>query len=155
MVLYTLEQRVFLYDTHVKYRSASKCRRKFWRKFRDGKVSSTQTIRSLMNKLRTTGLLIDKKQKHKLRVLTEEKSDNIGARLEHASSKSLKCLVQRGQLNCYRLDHINKSNPCLASPRPASRFLVAVGLYSLSSNLRSICSWHSFLMKNGLTCRDT
>jgi hypothetical protein len=29
------------------------------------------------------GLIIDKKQKHKCRVLTEEKLDDIGARLEH------------------------------------------------------------------------
>jgi hypothetical protein len=47
----------------------------------------------LENKLRTTGLLIDKKQKHKRRVLTEEKLDNIGARLENAPRKSLKRLA--------------------------------------------------------------
>jgi hypothetical protein len=45
---------------------------------------------SLVNKLRTMGLLIDIKQKHKRRVLTEEKLDNIGARLEHTPRKSLK-----------------------------------------------------------------
>jgi hypothetical protein len=32
-----------------------------------------------VNKLRTTGLLIDKKTKHKHRVFTEEKLDDIGA----------------------------------------------------------------------------
>jgi hypothetical protein len=37
-----------------------------------------------MNKLRTTGLLIDRKQNHKRRVLTEEKLDDAGARYEHA-----------------------------------------------------------------------
>jgi transposase len=47
-----------------------------------------------VNKLRTTGLLIDKKQKHKRRVLTEEKLDDIGARLEHTPRKSLKRLAQ-------------------------------------------------------------
>jgi hypothetical protein len=40
------------------------------------------------------GLLIDKKQKHKHRVLTEEKLDDIGARLEHTPSNSLKRLAQ-------------------------------------------------------------
>jgi hypothetical protein len=30
IVRYILEQRVFLYDTYVKYVSAGKCRRKFW-----------------------------------------------------------------------------------------------------------------------------
>jgi hypothetical protein len=39
MMRYTLEQRVFLYDTYVKYGSARKCRRKFRRKFRDDKSS--------------------------------------------------------------------------------------------------------------------
>jgi hypothetical protein len=47
-----------------------------------------------VNKLKTMGLLIDKKQKHKLQVLTEEKLDDIGARLEHTPGKSLKRLAQ-------------------------------------------------------------
>jgi hypothetical protein len=47
-----------------------------------------------MNKLKSTALLIDKKQKHKCRVLTEEKLDDIGARLEHSPRKPLKCLAQ-------------------------------------------------------------
>jgi transposase len=72
MVRDTSEQRVFLYDTHVKYGSAGKRRRKFRRKFRD-EVPSRQTIHNLVNKLKTTGLLTEKKTKHKRRVLTEEK----------------------------------------------------------------------------------
>jgi transposase len=83
MVQHTLEQRVFLYDAYVKCGSARKCRRKFRRKFRGETVPSRQTIHNLVNKLRSTGLLIDKKQKHKRRVLTEEKLDDMGARLEH------------------------------------------------------------------------
>jgi hypothetical protein len=55
------------------------------------------------------GLLTDKKQRHKCQVPTEEKLDDIGARLEHTHRKSLKHvheetgaskLVQEGQLNC-------------------------------------------------------
>jgi hypothetical protein len=57
MVRYTLEQRVFLYDTYVEDLSAKTCRRKF----RDEVVSNEQTIHSLVNRLRTTGLLIDNK----------------------------------------------------------------------------------------------
>jgi hypothetical protein len=60
-VRYPVEERVFLYGTYVKFGSAGKCRLKF----RDERVPSRQTIQSLVNKLRTTGLLIDKKQKHK------------------------------------------------------------------------------------------
>jgi hypothetical protein len=48
----------------------------------------------MMNKLRTTGLLIDKKQKHKRRVLTEEMLDDTGAGLEHTPRKSQKRLAQ-------------------------------------------------------------
>jgi hypothetical protein len=68
MVHYSLEQRVFLYDTYVKYGSAGKFWRTFRRKFRGERVSSRQTIHNLLNKIRTTGLLIGKKQKYKLRV---------------------------------------------------------------------------------------
>jgi hypothetical protein len=40
------------------------------------------------------GLLIDRKQKHKCLVLTVEKLDDIGARLEHTFRNLLKRLVQ-------------------------------------------------------------
>jgi hypothetical protein len=50
-------------------------------------------IGNFVNKLRTAGLLIDKKQKHKRRVLTEKLHD-IVARLEHTPRKSLKRLAQ-------------------------------------------------------------
>jgi hypothetical protein len=36
------------------------------------------------------GLLIDREQKHKRQMLTKEKLDDIGARLEHIPRKSLK-----------------------------------------------------------------
>jgi hypothetical protein len=93
MVPYSLEQRVFLYDTYVKYGSAEKCRRKFRRKFHDKRVPSRQTTNNLVNKLRSTGLLIDKKQKHKRQVLSEKLHD-IGSRLEHTPRKSRKRRAQ-------------------------------------------------------------
>jgi hypothetical protein len=40
------------------------------------------------------GLLTDKKQKHKYQLLTEEKLEDMGTRLEHTPRKSLKCLPQ-------------------------------------------------------------
>jgi transposase len=94
MVRHILEQRVFQYDSYVKYGSAGKYRRKFQRKFRDERVPSRQTVHNLVNKLRTTGLLIDKKRESKRRVLTEEKLYDIGARLGHTPRKSLKRLAQ-------------------------------------------------------------
>jgi hypothetical protein len=47
-----------------------------------------------VNKLRKAELLIDKKTKHKRRVLAEEKLDALGAILEHTPRKSLKRLTQ-------------------------------------------------------------
>jgi hypothetical protein len=38
-------------------------RQKFWHKFHEEKVLSTQPIHSLVNKLRIMGLLMDEKQK--------------------------------------------------------------------------------------------
>jgi hypothetical protein len=82
-----------MYDTYVKYGSARNCRRKFRRKFHDERVNSRQTIHSLVNKLRT-GLLIAEKQNHKRCVLTDEKFDDTGTRLEHTLRKSLKHLAE-------------------------------------------------------------
>jgi hypothetical protein len=77
----------------MKYRSAEKWRQKFQCKFCDERVPSRQTIHNLVNKLRTIGLIINKK-KHKRQVLTEEKLDDIGAKLEHTPRKSMKCIAQ-------------------------------------------------------------
>jgi hypothetical protein len=74
-----LGQRVFLYVTHVIYGSARKHRRKFRSKFRDERVPSRQTVHNLVNKLRSTGLSVDKKHKHKRRVLSEEEVGSRGS----------------------------------------------------------------------------
>jgi hypothetical protein len=60
---------------------------------RDQRVPTRQTIHNFVNKLRTR-LLIDKKQKYKRRVLTEEKLDDREARLQRTPRKSLKRLAQ-------------------------------------------------------------
>jgi hypothetical protein len=76
-----------------------------------------------VNKLRTTGFLIDKKQKHKRRVLTEEKLDDIGARLEHTPRKSLKRLAQE--------TGVSKSSARTATPllKPFNEKLVSGVLF--------------------------
>jgi hypothetical protein len=88
MVLYALEQHVFLYDIYMKLGSAWKYQWKFLRKF-----PSRQTIHNLVNILRSMGPLIYKKQKLPCQVLTEENID-VGARLEHTPRKSLKHLAE-------------------------------------------------------------
>jgi hypothetical protein len=57
------------------------------------------------------GLLMDKKQKHKLRVLTE---DDIGTRLEHTLRKPLKRLAQKtgvSKSNARRVTELLKHRP--------------------------------------------
>jgi transposase len=76
--------------THVKYGSARNCLHKFC----DKTFPSRQTIHNLVNELRSTGLLTDKRHKHWRRMLTKEKLDDIGARFEHTPRKSLKRLTQ-------------------------------------------------------------
>jgi hypothetical protein len=69
------------------------------RKFHGERVPRRQTIRNLINKLSLAGLLIDKKQNHKRRVLTEEKLHDIGTRLEHTPRESLKRLAQETRVS--------------------------------------------------------
>jgi hypothetical protein len=92
MVRYTLENCVLLY-INVKCGSAIKCRRNIRRQFRDERAPSRQTIKNLANQLWSTGLLVDKKEKRKYRVLTG-KLDYSGARLEHTPRKPLKHLAR-------------------------------------------------------------
>lgn len=93
-VRYTLEQRVFIYDAYVRSGSPSKVRRRFGLKFRDVPVPSRETVHRTVNKVRETGSLQDRKPESKRRVLTEEKLDEIGAKLEHSPRKSLRRLAQ-------------------------------------------------------------
>jgi hypothetical protein len=156
MVHYTSKQHAFLYDTYVKYRSARKC----LQKFHVERVPSRQTTHNMMNKLRTTGLLVEKKQKHKRRVLTEEKLDDIGARPEHTPRKSMKCLAQETGVSkssarraTQLLNSSNPHPPCSHAIQ-LEGFIFAVGFYSLSLKVRPICNHHAFLIKHGCTCKD-
>ena len=53
-------------------------------------------VRLLVNKFRETGSILDKKKKKnvKRRVLTEQKLEEIGERLENSPQKSLRRLAQ-------------------------------------------------------------
>jgi hypothetical protein len=61
MVQYTVEQRVFLYESFVKYVSARKCKRKLIVNFLGITVPSTTGIHRLIKKVRSLGSLLDKK----------------------------------------------------------------------------------------------
>jgi hypothetical protein len=95
------------------------------------------TIQNLVNKLRTTGLLIDKKQKHRRRLLTKEKLDDIGARLKHTSRELLKRLAEEPR--------VSKSSARTATQllklRPYKRTVIhALQPRDSASSVHS-CSW--------------
>jgi hypothetical protein len=60
------------------------CENKFRRKFRDTICPSGDTISKLVKKVRTLGILIDRKPLKINRVLTEEKLDDISHQLENS-----------------------------------------------------------------------
>ena len=91
---YTLEQRVFIFETFIKTKSTSTVRKRFMRKFSGQPIPCRDTVRKLVMKFRNSGSLLDKKPKRKRRVLTEEKLDEICARLEKTRYKSLRCLAE-------------------------------------------------------------
>lgn len=94
-VSYTLEQRLFMYDTYVKSGCVRTVRRRFAHKFKNVTIPHRKTIHAIVNKVRQTGSLLDKRRTvSKRRVLTEEKLDEIGARLEHFPQKSLRLIAQ-------------------------------------------------------------
>jgi hypothetical protein len=83
----------------VKCSSTGKCWRKFCHKFPRVTVPSTIDIHELINKVRSTGSLLGKKPAKKYCVLTEEKLDEIRARLEHTPQKSLRRLAQETSIS--------------------------------------------------------
>jgi hypothetical protein len=82
-----------LVQLYFKYRSDEKYRRKFRGRFPGEPVPSKHGTHYLVNKLKTAGSLLDKKPDWKRNVLTEEKLDDIGSRLETSPRKSLKRLA--------------------------------------------------------------
>jgi transposase len=98
-VRYTLEQRVYMYDTYVKSGSARKVRRRFRLKYPGVTVPQLETVHKLVNKVRRTGSVLDRKAKSKRRVLTEEKLDEIGAQLERTPRKSLRRLAEETRVS--------------------------------------------------------
>ena len=84
MPTYTLQQRIFTYDSHV---ITSPCRevvRRFQANYPGVRVPSREAVRLLVNKFRETGSIPDKKRNVQRRVLTEQKLEEIGERLENS-----------------------------------------------------------------------
>jgi hypothetical protein len=99
MVKYTLEQRIFLYDSHVKKKSYKSCRRRFHHRYPGVRIPASSTILRLVRKVLSAGCFVDKKYTRQNAVLTEETLDEIGARLEHSPHKSLAQFAQQAQVS--------------------------------------------------------
>jgi hypothetical protein len=99
MVKYTLEQRIFLYDSYLKNKSYKSSKRRFHPRYPVVRIPASSTILRLIKKARSNGSFIDKKYTRHNAVLTEEMLDEIGARLEHWPRKSLARLVQQAQVS--------------------------------------------------------
>ena len=54
------------------------------------RVPSREAVRFLVNKFRETGSILDKKRNVKRRVLTEQRLEETGGRLEKSPQKSLR-----------------------------------------------------------------
>jgi hypothetical protein len=79
-VRYNLELRVFIYDCYMEKNSYKSCRRKF----PDTTCPSGDSVSKLVTKVRTHGILIDRKPLKRNRVVIEEKQDDIGNQLENS-----------------------------------------------------------------------
>ena len=88
MPSYTLQQRIFMYDSYVITSSCREVVRRFQANCLGVRVPSREAVRLLVIKFRETGSILDKRNV-KRRVLTEQKLEEIGERLENSPQKLL------------------------------------------------------------------
>ena len=77
MPTYTLQQRIFMYDSYVIISSCREVVRLFQANYPDMRVPSREAICLLVNKFRETGSILDKKRNVQRRMLTEQKLEEI------------------------------------------------------------------------------
>ena len=85
--MYTLQQRIFMYDSYVITSSCREVVRRFQANYPGVRVPNREAVRLLVNKFRKTGSILDKKRNVKWHVLTEQKLKEIGERLENSPQK--------------------------------------------------------------------
>ena len=73
MRTYTLQQRIFKYDSYVITSSCREVVRRFQANYPGVRVPSREAVHLLVNKFREAGSILDKKRNVKRRVLTEQK----------------------------------------------------------------------------------
>ena len=84
MPTHTLQQRIFMYDSYVITSSCREVVRRFQAHYPGVRVPSREAVRLLVNKFRETGSILDRKRNVKRRVLTEQKLEEIGERIENS-----------------------------------------------------------------------
>ena len=87
MPTYALQQTIFMYDSYVVTSSCREVLRRFQANYPGVRVPSRDAVRLLVNKFREMGSILDKKRNIKRRVLTEQKLEEIGERLENSPQK--------------------------------------------------------------------
>ena len=94
MPTYTLQQRIFMYDSYVRPITSS-CRevlRLFQANYPGVHVPSREAVRLLVNKFRETGSIFDKKRNVKRRVLMEQKlEDAVDVLMQKDSISNISC----------------------------------------------------------------
>ena len=76
MRTYTLQQRIFMYDSYVITSSCREVVRRFQANYPGVRAPIREAVRLLVNKFRETGSILDKKRNLKRRVLTEQKLED-------------------------------------------------------------------------------
>ena len=99
MPTYTIQQRIFMYDSYVITSSCKEVVSRFQANYPGVRVPSRETVRLLVNKFRETGSIFDKKINVKRRVLTGQKLEEIGERFENSPQKSLRRLAQETDIS--------------------------------------------------------
>lgn len=103
-----------MYDSYVRTESCREVRRLFVDRFPGIPAPGRETVRRHVNRLRETGSVLDKKRIVTRRVLTEEKLDEIGQKLEQSPRKSLSRLSQEtgvSQFSAWKATKLLKLKP--------------------------------------------
>jgi hypothetical protein len=104
-----------LVQIYFRYEFSRKCRSIFRCQFPGERFPCKRSTHNIVNKLKTTGSMLDRKPDRKRNLLTEEKLDDIGTRLETSPRRSLIRLAQEtcvSEKSASRATKLLKVRPC-------------------------------------------
>ena len=96
-----------MYDSYAITSSCREVVRRIQANYPGVRVPSRVAVRLFVNKFREKGSILDKKRNVKRSVLTEQKLEGIGKRLENSPQKSLRRLAQETDISKAELMHVN------------------------------------------------